>query len=229
MGEGKARLSQHLPGLLQRQFQSHGKGHGGELGGFIVDIRADLGEQLAVDVGPFVTLCVSHAPLVDLPQQHLRKALIQFAEGLVQTGGRHGTGGRHTLRFLHGHGGHSHPAALGLPAVGVGIHIAVIDVRGNVGKEFSADGVGSPVKDHQIHRHVVGQKEVPDGIHGHLQGLVLGIAVHPGGDQGERQGFTLIGQGHFQRGAVCRDQQFPLPVAATLPDGTDGVNDKLCR
>ena len=75
----------------------------------------------------------------------------------------------------------------------------------------------------------MGKQKIPDGIHRHLQGLILGIAIHSRGDQGERHGFTLIGQSHFQRGAVCRDQQFPLPVAATLPDGTDGVNDKLCR
>ncbi len=51
-------------------------GHGGRLGGFIVDVRADLGEQLAVDISLFVTLGVSRAPLVDLPQEHLRKTLV---------------------------------------------------------------------------------------------------------------------------------------------------------
>ena len=133
MGEGKTCFPQHLPCLLQGEFQSHSKGHGGGLGWLVVDIRADFGEQFAVNVGLFVTLGVSHALLVDFPQQHLGKTLVQFAKGFVQTGGCRGAGGRHTLRFLHGHRGHSHPAALSLPAIGVGIHIAVIDVGGNVG------------------------------------------------------------------------------------------------
>ena len=151
MGKGKASLLQHLPGLLQRQFQCRGKGYGGRLGGLVVDIRADLGEQFTVDVGLFVALGVGDPGLVDLPQQHLGKALVQFAEGFVQIGrGRDGSQGI----FLHGHGGQSHSAALDLPVVGVCIHIAVVDIGGNVGKQFPTDGVGSPVEDDQIHRHV---------------------------------------------------------------------------
>ena len=91
---------------------------------------------------------------------------------------------------------------MSLPAIGVGIHIAVIDVGGNVGKELTADGVGRSVEDDQINHHIVGEEEVSDGIHRHLQGLILRVAIHPGGDQGERHGFTVITQSQFQRGAV---------------------------
>jgi len=125
-----------------------------------VDVRADLGEQLAVDISLFVTLGVSHATFVDLPQQHLRKALIQFAEGFVQSEGSRGARGRHTLRFPYRHGGHGHPAALSLPAVGMGGHVAIVNVGCDVSKEFSTDGIDGSVEDHQIHRHIVGQKEI---------------------------------------------------------------------
>ena len=109
------------------------------------------------------------------------------------------------------------------------IHIAVVDVGGDFGKELAADGVGGPVKDDQIHRHVVGEQEFPDGVHRHLQRLVLGVAVHPGGDQWERHRFAPIGQGQLQRGAVGGDQQFPLSVAAAPPDGAYGMDDELRR
>ena len=109
-----------------------------------MDIRADLGEELAVNVGLFVALGICHAALVDLPQQHPGKALVQFAESLIQAEGN--CCGRSPFFFLHGHGGQSHPAALGLPAVAMGIYIAVIDVGGNVRKELPADGIGGPVK-----------------------------------------------------------------------------------
>ena len=133
-----------------------------------MNIRADFRKEFTVNISLFVTLGISHATFVDLPQEHLRKAFIQFAEGFVQSEGSRGARGRHPFFFLHGHGGHGHPAALGLPAVGVGVHIAVIDVCGNVSKELSTDGIGGSVKDDQIHRHVVGQQEIPDGIHRHL-------------------------------------------------------------
>ena len=227
--KGKARFPQHLPSFLQRQFQGNGKGHGGGLGGLVVDIGADLGEELAVDIGLFVALDVGHAPLIDLAQQHLGKTLVQLAKGLVQAGRGCGTRSGGTLCLLHRHGGQGHPAALVLIAVGVGLHIAVVDVGGDVGKELAADCVGGPIEDDQVHRHVVGEQEFPDGVHRHLQRLVLGVAVHPGGDQRERYGFTPGGQCQLQRRAVGRNQQLPLPVAAAPPDGAHGVDDELRR
>ena len=229
VGESKARLLQHLTSLGQRQLQGYGKGHGGGLGGLVVDIRADLGEELAVDVGLFVALGVGHAPLVDLPQQHLGKALVQLAEGFVQAESPHGAGSGHPLRLLHGHDVQSHPAALVLIAVGVGLHIAVVDVGGDIGKELAADGVGGPVEDDQIDHHVVGEQELPDGIHRYLQRLVLGVAVHTGGNQRKGHGLASVGQGQLQRGAVGRDQQFPLSVVAAPSDGAYGVDDELRR
>ena len=109
------------------------------------------------------------------------------------------------------------------------LYIAIVDVGGDIGKELSADGVGGPVEDDQVHGHVVGEQELPDGIHRHLQRLVFRVAVDPGGDQRERHGLTPVGQGQLQRGAVGGDQQLPLPVAAAPPDGTHGVDDELRR
>ncbi len=79
----------------------------------------------------------------------------------------------------------------------MGGHVTVIDVGGNVSKEFSADGIGGPVEDHQIHRHVVSQQEISDSIHRHLQGLILGVAVYTRGNQRESNSFTLMGQSPF--------------------------------
>ena len=172
-----------------------------------------------------LALGVGDAPLIDLPQQHLGKTLVQFAEGFVQAGVSLGGG---QLR-LQGHGSQGHPAALGFPSVGVGLHIAVIDVGGDIGKELAADGVGDPVKDDQIHGHVMGEQELPDGVYRHLQRLILGVAEDAGGDQRERHGLASVGQGQLQRGAVGGDQQFPLPVATASPDGTHSMDDKLRR
>ena len=103
-------------------------------------------------------------------------------------------------------------------------HIAVVDVGGDVGKALLADGVRRPVKDDQIDSQVVGEQELPDGIHRHRQCLVLGIAVHPGGDQGEGHCLAPVGQGQFQRGAVGGDQQIPLPAVPAPPDRPHGVD-----
>ena len=58
-----------------------------------MDVRADLGEQLAVDISLFVTLGVSRAPLVDLPQEHLSFSLLRASSRpesvIVQGAGIH--------------------------------------------------------------------------------------------------------------------------------------------
>ena len=93
------------------------------------------------------------------------------------------------------HGGHGHPAALSLPAVGMGGHVAIVNVGCDVSKEFSTDGIGGSVEDLQIHRHIVGQKEITDGIHRYLQRLILRIVMHPGEDQRKSHRFTTVAQG----------------------------------
>ena len=84
VGERKAGLSEQIPGFLQRQLQRHGKGNGRGLGGPVLGVGTDLGKELPVHVGPLVTGGVGHAPFVDLPQQHLRKAFIQRLQAFVQ-------------------------------------------------------------------------------------------------------------------------------------------------
>ena len=87
VGEGEARLHQQLPGLRQGQLQGDGKGDGRGLGWAVARIGADLGEELSIHVCPLVAGGVRHALLVDLPQQHLGKALVQTAEPLIQLRG----------------------------------------------------------------------------------------------------------------------------------------------
>ena len=40
-----------------------------------MDVLADLGEQFAVDIGLLIALGVGDSGVVDLPQQHLGKAI----------------------------------------------------------------------------------------------------------------------------------------------------------
>ena len=61
----------------------------------------------------------------------------------------------------------------------MGGHVAIVNVGCDVSKEFSTDGIDGSVEDHQIHRHIVGQKEITDGIHRYLQRLILRIVMHP--------------------------------------------------
>ena len=86
-----------------------------------MDIRADLGEEPPVEVGPSATLGVGEAPLADLAQEHLGEALVRLARGLVRTAG----GGAPEVR---------------LPGTG--------QMGGDASGQLRADGIGGPVEDH---------------------------------------------------------------------------------
>lgn len=77
----------------------------------------------------------------------------------------------------------------------MGGHVAIVNVGCDVSKAFSTDGIDGSVEDHQIHRHIVGQKEITDGIHRYLQRLILRIVMHPGEDQRKSHRFTTVAQG----------------------------------
>lgn len=49
------------------------------------------------------------------------------------------------------------------------------------------------------YRHVVLEQEIPNRVHRYFQGLILGVAKHPRGDQGECHSLTSVFQGQFQR------------------------------
>ena len=51
---------------------------------FIQLITTDLREELAVNVCLLVTLCVRHTGLVNFPQQHFRKALVNLLESIIE-------------------------------------------------------------------------------------------------------------------------------------------------
>ena len=199
-----------------------------------MDVRAYLREELAVDVGLFVALGVGHAALVDLPQEHLGKALVQHVQGLSQAvRNRQARGGGEELLRLGGRRGSGAQGEAVTPplrfeAVRVLRDVAVVDVGGNVGKEFFADVEGRPVEDDEINRHVMVEQEVPDSVHCRLEGLVLGIAVGAGGDEREGHGAAAVLQRQPEGGAICGAEQLPLSKAASPPDRADGVDDVLC-
>ena len=67
--------------------------------------------------------------------------------------------------------------------IGVGVHIVVVDVLGNVGKQLAADLVCLAVENDEVDRHVVVQQELADGVHRHAERLILGVAENAGRNQ----------------------------------------------
>ena len=104
------------------------------------------------------------------------------------------------------------------------VHIVIVDVLGNVGKELAADLIGGPVENHQIDRHLVLQQKFADGIHCHPQGLIFRIAIGAGGDQGEGHGFALLLFGQGKAFAVAGSQKLPLTAMAAVPHGAHGMD-----
>ena len=60
--------------------------------------------------------------------------------------------------------------------------------------EQASGGLGSSVEEYQGNLQVVIQQEVLNGVNRHLQSLVLGVAVDPGGDQGKGHTFAVMSQ-----------------------------------
>ena len=70
--------------------------------------------------------------------------------------------------------------------IGMLVHIAVIYVRCNISKQLAADLIGFAVKNDDVHRHFVFEKEAADGVNRNLESLILWIAKDAGGNQRER-------------------------------------------
>ena len=65
--------------------QNLSEGNSGGLGGLIMRVIANFGENTAVDVGALVAVRILHTALVNLSQQHLGKALVPVPEHIVKT------------------------------------------------------------------------------------------------------------------------------------------------
>ena len=97
------------------------------------------------------------------------------------------------------------------------VHIVVIDVLGNVGKQLPTDLIGRPVKDDKVDRQIIFQQELADGVHRHPQRLILRIAVNPGGNQREGDGFAAMLPCQRKACPVAGGQLFPLSLFPVLP------------
>ena len=106
----------------------------------------------------------------------------------------------------------------------MGVHIVVVDVLGDVGKQLAADLVGGAVENDQVDRHVAAQQELADGVHRHPQRLILGVAEDAGGDQRERHRFAVVRLGQRQARPIAGGQLLPLAMPAASPHRYNGVN-----
>ena len=85
VGERKASLHEHILHFGKWQLKSDGKCNDGGLGRLVSLVRADLREEFPVNICLLVALCVRHAAFINLPQQHLRKALIDLSQCIVKS------------------------------------------------------------------------------------------------------------------------------------------------
>ena len=105
------------------------------------------------------------------------------------------------------------------------VHIAVIYVRCNIGKQLAADLIGFAVEDDDAHCHFVFEKEAADGVNRNLESLILWIAENAGGNQRERNRLASVFLRQHERSPIAGDQQFALTVPPVIPARTDCVND----
>ena len=145
---------------------------------------------------------------------------------LVQPAHRHGrvlVGGQHPA-FNDAHPAHPLPAG-----IGVGIHIVVVDVGGDIREQLVADLVRRAVENDDVHRHVVLCEEFADGVHRHPERLILGIAKNAGGDQWKCHRLTAVLLRQRKAGAIAGGELFPLAALTAVPHGADGVDDVAAR
>ena len=69
---------------------------------------------------------------------------------------------------------------------------------------------------------------VQNGSQGNLPGLLLGIAVDAGGDQGKGNGMAALFGGLLHGHAVAGGQLLGLSMVAACPSGANGVDDVFC-
>ena len=136
VGERKASLHEHILHFNKRQLKGNGKRNDRGLGRLIRLVRADLREELPVNIRLLIALRVR-------PQKHLGKALVDLSQRVIKGcrlfGGRRRRDGRHELfdclftngclarhGFFHPEG--VHPAQPLGTTIGMFVHIAVIYV-----------------------------------------------------------------------------------------------------
>ena len=83
------------------------------------------------------------------------------------------------------------------------IHIAVVYVRCNVGKQLAADLIGFAVENNDVHRHFVFKKETADGVNRNLESLILWIAENAGGNQRERNRLATVFLRQHERSLIA--------------------------
>ena len=145
---------------------------------------------------------------------------------LVQPGGRHGrvlVGGQHPT-FDDAHPAHPLPAG-----IGVGIHIVVVDVGGDIREQLVADLVRRAVENDDVHRHVVFSQKIADGVHRHPERPILGVAENAGGDQRKCHRLTAVLLRQRKARPVAGGELLPLAVLTAVPHGADGVDDVAAR
>ena len=145
---------------------------------------------------------------------------------LIQTAHRHGrvlAGGQHPA-FNDAHPAHPLPSG-----IGVGIHIVVVDVGGDIREQLIADLVRRAVENDDVHRHVAFSQKFADGVHRHAQRLILGIAKNAGGDQRKCHRLTAVLLRQRKARPVAGGELFPLAVLTAVPHRADGVDDVAAR
>jgi len=86
------------------------------------------------------------------------------------------------------------------------VHIAVIYVRCNVGKQLTADLIGFAVENDDVHCHFIFKKEAADGVNRNLESLILRIAKNAGGNQREGNRLASVFLRQHERSPIAGDQ-----------------------
>ena len=85
VGECEARFHEHILHFRKWQLKGDGECNDRGLGRLVGLVRADLREELPVNIRLLIALRVRHAAFVNLPQQHLGKALIDLFQCIVES------------------------------------------------------------------------------------------------------------------------------------------------
>ena len=107
------------------------------------------------------------------------------------------------------------------------LDIVIVYVLCHVREQLSTGLHGVMAVHDDIGSHVCLEHGLAQHIHRHPQSLVLGVAVHPGGDQRERHRLAAVFLSQRQRRAVTGGQHLFFSVMAVLVYGPHRVDDVL--